>query len=568
MLTHLTIRDLAVIEEASLEFGAGLNVLTGETGAGKSVIVDALELLRGVPRSRARVREGASSASVEAQFLPGPDAVAALVPLLEKYDLPWQDELVLARRIDVSGRTRSYVQGRLVPRQVLTEIGEQLIEICGQHESHALRSPGAQLAALDRFAGMTGAVDEFAVLYGALRSARARLEVLVQRRAELQARRELVEFQLGELAQCPRIDYLDSRQRVELARSVAELEGLAGEVAQLLTEGEDAVAARVAWLSKRAGLLLGGVDHAGDHELGRLQESLSALLDGVHDAVRAAAALAQRASLEPGELEQLEHQLAEIERLARKHRARPEELSQLEERLRGELDQTAHLEQEERGLRAEVEALHMRAEQSAARLHEARQSAARALERAVAEELGALCLAGASVELAVEPAPLSATGATQVTLRFSGSPGLPPAPLGRVASGGELSRVLLALKVASRHGTGTAVFDEIDAGAGGLVAERIGERLRHAALHAQVLCVTHWPQVAAHADAHLRVHKASVRAAGGVVARSSVERVEGERRVEELSRMLGGSGRSARGHAQHLLEVAQRSATASSGRAA
>lgn len=573
MLSHLTIRDLAVVSHACVEFGPGLNVLTGETGAGKSVIIDAIELLRGVPRGRARVREGASAATVEAQFVPDAKALERLAPVLANYDLPLQDELVLARRLEAGGRTRSYVQGRLVPRHVLAEVGEQLIEICGQHESHALRAPAAQLAALDRFAGLTAETEELAALHASLRAARARLEAARERRELLAARRELVEHQLAELTAVSLGDYAEARRRIEGARSGAERERLATEVAQTLLEGDDSVAQRVSWLSKRAGILLAGAD-APAPGLVRLQESLSELLDRVHETVRAASALTESSVLEPGELEQLEQQVSELERLARKHRRRPEELAELEEQLRRELEQGRGLEQEESTLEREVARLEGMTLERAKRLHQKRKRAARTLEEASREELAFLCLAGASLHVAVEEAPLSATGTSQVTLRFSANPGSSPAPLGRVASGGELSRVLLALKVASRHESGTAIFDEIDAGAGGIVAERIGERLRQVAQGSQVICVTHWPQVAAFADVHLRVEKASVLLgdAGSAQVRTVVEsrvaRVQGEERIDELSRMLGGGGRSARGHAAHLVAQAQPTAAAPRGCAA
>lgn len=215
-----------------------------------------------------------------------------------------------------------------------------------------------------------------------------------------------------------------------------------------------------------------------------------------------------------------------------------------------ELTRFQDLEEEIPELERAAAALREEAEKAAAALHERRARGARRLEDAVAQELALLCLPGAALGVQVQAAALSPSGATQVELQFSANPGHPAAPLGRVASGGELSRVLLALKVASRHGQGTAVFDEIDAGAGGHVAERIGERLRHAARSAQVICVTHWPQVAAFADAHWVVCKS------GAVAATRVRRVEGDERLDELSRMLGGRRRSARSHAAHLLELA------------
>jgi len=550
MLSHLTIRDLAVVEEACLELSPGLNVLTGETGAGKSVIVDALELLRGAPRPRARVREGAATGSVEAQFLPSPEARARLLPVLEKYDLGLHDELILGRRLEAGGRTRAYVQGRLVPRHVLAEVGEELVEICGQHESHSLRSAAAQLAALDRFAGLGAEVERFAAVYGSAKAAAARLDEAIERRRRAAARRDLVEFQLAELSSCAGFDYREGRRRLELADSAAQLEALAAEIQQLLEDGEGAAAERLGWLLKRTRLLAKDPAWATEPQLGVLEGCLLRALDGVQEASRVAAALMARECPDAGELDRLNQQLAEIERLARKHRRAPEELGSFAAELGEELTRFQDLEEEIPELERAAAALREEAEKAAAALHERRARGARRLEDAVAQELALLCLPGAALGVQVQAAALSPSGATQVELQFSANPGHPAAPLGRVASGGELSRVLLALKVASRHGQGTAVFDEIDAGAGGHVAERIGERLRHAARSAQVICVTHWPQVAAFADAHWVVCKS------GAVAATRVRRVEGDERLDELSRMLGGRRRSARSHAAHLLELA------------
>jgi DNA repair protein RecN (Recombination protein N) len=273
--------------------------------------------------------------------------------------------------------------------------------------------------------------------------------------------------------------------------------------------------------------------------------------DALERAVRAARVLSMESAVEPGELEALEQLVDEAQRLAHKHRRRPDELATIVEGFERELADLESLETDVP--RLELESVQRGAEvgKLAARLHEARVSAAARLGSAITGELEALCLTGATLDVRAFAAPLGPQGATSVELAFCPNPGQLPAPLGRIASGGELSRVLLALRVASRHAGGLAVFDEIDAGAGGHVAERIGERLRSAARSGQVLCVTHWPQVAAHAEAHFLVQKL-----GGENTVSRVARLQGEERLDELSRMLGGNRSSARSHAGHLLAAA------------
>ncbi len=559
MLTHLTISNLAVVESASLELSPGLNVLTGETGAGKSVIVDALALLRGGARSRARVRDGASSALVEAQIVPSSELLERLAPIFERYDLKLEEEIIVSRRIETSGRTRSYVQGRLVPLSVLAELGEELVEICGQHESHAMRTPGAQLAALDRFGDLDALAGRFHEAYAKYRAAAERATSLRARQAELEKRRDFLEYQLEELGRVDLDDYAEARARLPLVRGASELRELCALVEETLSEGDDSLQSRLSFLSRRTNVAANAVRaHAGqdapesDDLLGPLRDALGVVDDALEAASRQASLLASRTAFEPGELPELERRIDETERLAQKHRCQPEELARFKEKLALELGELSSVEAELPDLERAVTELERRAEKLAGELHEARRRAAKALGKAVHGELDALCLPGALLEVLVERTALGPQGASSVELSFRPNPGQASAPLGRIASGGELSRVLLALRVASRHMGGFAVFDEIDAGAGGHVAERIGERLRRASRSGQVLCVTHWPQVAAHADAHFLVRKHSKEN-----TTSHVTRLDGAPRVDELSRMLGGSLLSARSHAADLLAAAR-----------
>ncbi len=551
MLHYLRIRQLAVIEDLTLEFSPGLNVLTGETGAGKSVVIDALALLGGAKRSRARPREGASAATIEAQVTPAPHVAARLAPILAHYDLPpLEEDLVLGRRLEASGRTRSYVQGRLVPRAVLADIGGLFVDICGQHESHQLRGSARQLEALDRFAGLEAKVAAHEVLYRDYRDVQDRQRALENKARDLAARKDFLEYQIGELNSCETVmnAYPVERARRDRLRDASEL----GEITQLVTEtlrdGDDAVLGRLSWMSKRLQQV-----RADSAELVALQDSLATLEEAVDRAIDRAESLLADVSHEPEELSELEDRLAEAERLARKHRVEPDQLARVLSVLRAEFEEAEGIEGSLDSMRATVAGSRKRAERSAAALHKARTSAAERLSEVLRSEVEALCLVGAEVRVEVADAPLGPSGASSTELYFSANAGQPPAPLSRVASGGELSRLLLALRVASQSAPCVlSVFDEIDAGVGGHVAESIGRRLHEAARSGQVLCVTHWPQVAAFADGHFHVSKSQEG-----VACTSAARLDPAGRREELARMLGGARATAVRHAERLLGEAR-----------
>ncbi|PRQ08709.1 DNA repair protein RecN [Enhygromyxa salina] len=590
MLDYLRIRGLALLDDVALEFEPGMNVLTGETGAGKSIIVDALTLLRG-GRGRAElVREGDETARVEAQFavrgrVDAGGVSLGLGELLDQFGLALEDEaLVLERRIRRSGRGRVAIQSNLSTLAAITEIGSELIEICSQHEHHSLTHVAHHLELLDAYAkldGPDGPLADYAAHYRSWRTLSERIAEIREQEAERLSRADYLRFQIDELerVELEPGEHEQLRARLGVLRSSHELASFANQAQSQLYEDDDAVASLLAVLLERARRLPEGLA-----ALAEITEQLEAAQIACEEAAAAAARLADEIEVGPNELERTQERLHELERLRRKHGCEVDELIERAQSMHEELlaldsaeDELAQLEQLEAKQWAQVE-------RHADSLHAARVAAASGLARAIEAELDALHIPNAklSVELRpLEPSSSSGSGSgseeeaddddtaepivrdaigprgrDRAELRFSANPGEPLAPLNKVASGGELSRVLLAVKsvLSTRARVATYVFDEVDAGVGGAVAEAIGLRLRKAASNHQILCITHLPQIAAYAQAHFRVRKLVVD--GRTVTR--VERLDADERVEELARMLGGKRvtQSAREHARALLDQA------------
>ena len=574
MLDYLHVRGLALLDDVALEFASGMNVLTGETGAGKSIIVDALTLLRGVRGRAELIREGEQVARVEAQFAARELSPALIERLEELGSTPQDGALVLERRLRRAGRGRVAIQSNLTTLAALTEVGGELIEICSQHEHHSLTNVAHHLELLDAYAeldGPAGARADYAGHYRQWRALADRITEIHAREAERLQRADYLRFQIDELERIsPEAGEHDElRGRVELLRRSHELAHFAADAQAELYDNDDAIASRLAMLHDRAQRLPEGLA-----VLDELGEQLEAARIASEEAAAAASRLADAIEFGPGELERTQERLHELERLRRKHGCEVDELVERSTSMREELDSLDSAEEELASLELQAERSLSAARERADALHEARLAAAEGLARAIETELTALHIPGA--RLTVELSPLEAQPAAAVAgepaaarlgphgrdraeLRFCANPGEPLAPLNRVASGGELSRVLLAIKsvLSTQTQVATYVFDEVDAGVGGAVAEAIGMRLRKAASHHQVLCITHLPQIAACADAHFRVRKQVLD--GRTVTR--VERLSEEERVEELARMLGGKKvtLSAREHARALIEQARSS---------
>ncbi len=556
MLSYLRVRGLALLDDVALSFAPGMNVLTGETGAGKSIIVGALALLRGARGRAELVRDGDDFATVDAQFEPRAGTVERLRQLLSDHGLPEDeaDALVLQRVVARSGRGRSFAQSCLTTQSVLGNVGEELIDICSQHEHHFLTHTSRHLDVLDAFADNAAERADYQERYEGWKKAQADLGQLRERLADRDGRADYLKFQLDEIERvAPEPGELEAlRRRVTLLRGARDWVSFAHDSQHVLYESDDAIASTLASLAERA--RAGAEDST---TIAELAEQLATASIAAEEAAALASRLRAELDLDPVELEQAEERLHELESLRRKHGVELEQVLERAPQMRAELDAMENADEHLQALEARTEELERGARAAAATLHDRRARAAGGLARAVEEELTALSIRAARLEVRITAAEsLLPTGVDEVELLFSANAGESVAPLRKVASGGELSRVLLAIKgvLAAGDRVATYVFDEVDAGVGGAVAEAIGRRLKLAAQEHQVLCVTHLPQIAAFADAHFRVEKKASK--GRTTTR--VVRLEQEARVEELARMLGGKRvtQSARDHAQALIEAA------------
>jgi DNA repair protein RecN (Recombination protein N) len=560
MLRELRIENLLLIERAELRLGAGLNAITGETGAGKTVLAHSLDLLMGGKARPQIVRPGAEEAWVEGVFdLPtGLLEEAEMAEIAER--LPeGAKEVVLGRRVSASGRTSAFVAGRAATASDLKLLGGRLLAFFGQHEHRKLTIASAQTEVLDGFAG----ADHLA-LRESYRDAHRECLALDAELAELRERDgsrerdlDLYRYELAEIEevapeQAEESELAAEAERLRHAEGLREAAGGAHGAA-IGTEEDGGGAAGA--LAQAEALLqgVGGIDDA----LDALSARLSALAIELGDVADELRGYLDELEADPGRLAAVEERLDALDRLQRKHGGSVESVLAHAERCRAEI---ARLENAEERW-AEVEAALAKAEarrvKLAEKLGKARAKAAAPLEREVAGELERLAMPGARLEVAFEPhaGGFGPNGAESVELKLAPNPGLEPAPLRDAASGGELSRVMLALSgFGGGAGAETLVFDEIDAGVGGKTARAVGERLRALGEGRQVLCITHLPQVASLAGTHFTLEKD----VSGERASASVRRLDGEGVVEEIRRMLGGerADEAATRHARELLAAA------------
>jgi|CXWL01.1.fsa_nt_gi DNA repair protein RecN (Recombination protein N) len=555
MLRRLTLRDVVIVAELEVEPGRGFTVLTGETGAGKSILVDALQLALGNRADPALVREGASRAEVSAEF----DTPTSLVPWLEDAGYASAETLLLRRTVDAqgdtAGRSRAWINGSPATLAQLREVADHLVEIHGQHAWQSLTRPAAVRALLDAQAGADTSVLNAA--WQAWRAALASLEAARGQRDMRERERERLAWQIGELARLDPAegewDALNAEQQ-RLAHGQALLDG-ARAALEAISEAEINASALVS----RAVAALADVQRF-DAPLGDVADVLRAAQDQVEDAAHTLAAYLNRREPSPERLAELDARLGAWVALARRYRRGAAELPGLLAGWRDELaalDAAADLEGLERSAAAAASA--WRSE--AGRISRLRGAAAPRLAAAVTLAMQQLGMAGGRFEVALIPqapqAEPQSWGLESVEFRVAGHAGSTPRPLAKVASGGELSRLALAIAVTTSHGlaagqsaeTPTLIFDEIDAGVGGSVADSVGRLMKQLGRTSQVLAVTHLAQVAACADGHFVVSKAL----RGRQTLSDVRRAEGEARVAEIARMLGGETLSGMAHAQALL---------------
>jgi DNA repair protein RecN (Recombination protein N) len=572
MLRHLHIKNLALIDDLEVSFDEGFNVITGETGAGKSLLMQALGLVIGSRAAADLIRHEAQEASVEAVFAVDDERITRL---LEESGYPSDDELLVRRIVSQNGRGRVYLNGAVATVAVLRQLGERLIHIYGQHEQQVLLEAEAALGLLDGFAGHTSQLREMDARYSALRQLWSRLQALTQGKEAAQARRELLRFQADEIKRAglhPGEDEALRQEKLVLVNAEKLAQGVsAGE--ELLVGGEEAVTDRLGRLLTRL------------RELARIDadlEEVVTLVDSsvaqVEEAARSLHKYGTRVRLNPDRLEEVEARLTQLSRLKHKYGGSIEAALALYEAISQELQQLEGGEETISALRQELEKAAASAWACARELSQRRQNAARALEASMRKELAKLGMKGATFSVRFpeisgdesgEPAGtpfvhsnrhLRATGCDQIEFYLSANVGEPPRPLVQVASGGELSRLMLALKALSAAAgeAPTLIFDEVDAGIGGAIAEVVGRRLKSLAKERQVLCITHLPQIAAFADHAYTVVKTTTRGR----TTSSTKKLTQSEQLQEIARMLGGVEISteARRHAREMLEGARRGA--------
>jgi DNA repair protein RecN (Recombination protein N) len=559
MLRLLRLKDFVIVDSAEIEFGDGFTVLTGETGAGKSILLDALGLALGARGDAAMVREGAARADIAAEFAIGP----ALEEWLRQNDLSGDPGALLLRRIlESDGRSRAQINGHPSTITLLREVGQQLVDIHGQHESQTLMRPGAQRELLDRFGKLEEQVAAIAATWARWQAAEKALEQARTGSRELEIRAERLRWELDEIGQLRLADgeweELSNEQK-RLAHAKDLIEG--AEAASLaLSRGDGAITETLSSLQHRLRAL-----SAIDGNLAAVADLVDSASIQLEEAGGELAGYVQRMDLDPERLAEVENRVSAVFATARKLKLPPERLFEHQEQLRAEHAQLAH-NQDLEALEAVVAAHRQAYEAQAAALTKARRAVATRLSKGVSEQIGRLGMAKSSLLVACEPGPRGPGGSDSVEFRIAAHAGATPRPIAKVASGGELSRLGLAITVlaAQANPVPTLIFDEADAGIGGSVAAVVGELMQRLAADCQVFCVTHLPQVASRADHHLKVSK-TLRTAGrgrnaGEVICSQVESLGAEERQEEIARMLGGKRitDTTRAHALEMIEASRR----------
>ena len=562
MLTHLQIRDFAIIDAVELELRPGLTVLTGETGAGKSILVDALQLLAGGRAGAEVVRHGAERAEISGTFDLS-RAPRELKQWLEEQSVRANGELLVRRIVGSDGRSRAYLNGQAVAVQLLREAGNILIDIHGQHEFQSLTRGPAQRELLDGYASLTGLTAQVGIAHRVWLELLNRTLELETKARDRDAKLELLRYQVQEL------------QALRLAPG--ELESLTEEHGRLANRGRLASGAQSALgelYENEPASAHAAVSRALSalKSLAALDAKLAAVLPmlaeaqiQVREAARELEHYRESLDLDASRQEEVERRLAAIEELARKHRVPPAQLPARASLLAEELESLERADLDLVVLRRELAAALQHYRSQAQELSGKRMAAARALARDISARMQTLGMTGGRFEADVTQngnAEPTQHGIDQIEFRVTANPGSPPRALAKVASGGELARLSLAVQVCcAQEEARCMVFDEVDAGIGGAIAEIVGRELRALGARGQVLCVTHLPQVASQAHHHLRVSKLT----DGRTTRTTLTELSVDDRVEELARMLGGVEVSskAREHARDMLGAATPEAASS-----
>ncbi|GIV09692.1 MAG: DNA repair protein RecN [Fimbriimonadales bacterium] len=549
MLHALHIENWAIIDRLEVRFAAGLNALTGETGAGKSILMDALNLALGERADPTMIRTGAERLRVSAVFeLPhDPDLHALLSELGVE---PEAGMLYLNREVQVGGRSIARINGQPTPLSILKTIGERLVDLHGQHEHQSLLKPSSHLEFLDRWLGDPALQlrEQVRQAVQALRRAERELQSLTEREREREQMLDLYRFQVDEIRnaalQVGEDEQLETEQR--RLTHAEKLIALAGGVYDALMQENGAY--DQAALARRSLTEIARIDPSA-REWGDMLEGALAQIEEVARSLRA---YAETIEYDPARLEAVIARLELIQRLKRKYGDTIAAILAYADDAEGKLHALETQSERRDALETQLAALHTQVSALCEPLTTLRRAGAEQFAQTVQAHLHDLAMARAQFQVAVRPKPIDATGADSVEFLFSANPGEPPRPLNKIASGGEMSRVMLALKTALANAAPvpTLVFDEIDAGIGGRTAHTVGEKLSQLAQHCQILCITHLPQIASRATSHLLIEKQT----DGDTTRVQIHTLVGEARVQEIARMLAGEPtETALQHARELL---------------
>ena len=554
MLQTLSLRDFVIVDQLELEFSSGFTVLTGETGAGKSILLDALSLVLGERADSSQIREGCNRAEISALFRIDRQQIEHFNQWLDEQGFPTEDEgqsLLLKRTIEAGGRSRAFINGSVATLAQLREAGDQLVDIHGQHAHQLLLKGGAQRELLDRHANHLDLVTVISQLFKTLSESRRRLAQAENAGQDIERERERLEWQLEELTELSPQEGEWTAIQSEHARLANGAKIISGcqEVIDVLSDSDNSVEST---LSKASSNMTALAEH--DSALSDISQALESAQIQIDEAVHSLNRYLQKLDLDPARLSEVEERMQALHSTARKYRTEADELPKLL------LDTSERLEaltasQNIEALRERVKQEELAYLKQAKQLSQKRNKAAVDLGKQVTAAMQNLSMAGGQLEIALLPlAEGGANGLEQIEFLVAGHAGSTPRPLAKVASGGELARISLAISVITSKAsfTPTLIFDEVDAGIGGAVAETVGRLLRQLGESHQILCVTHLPQVAAQGNHHLKVSKSQT----GDKTLSQVLPLGRTERVEEVARMLGGATitDTTRRHARELLE--------------
>ncbi|MES2586195.1 MAG: DNA repair protein RecN [Pseudomonadota bacterium] len=554
MLQTLSLRDFVIVDQLELDLSSGFTVLTGETGAGKSILLDALSLVLGERADSSQIREGCNRAEISALFRIDPQQIEHFNQWLDEQGFPIEDEgqsLLLKRTVEANGRSRAFINGSVATLAQLREAGDQLVDIHGQHAHQLLLKGGAQRELLDRHANHMDLVAEVSQLFKTLNESRRRLEQAENAGQDIERERERLEWQLEELTELSPQEGEWTTIQSEHARLANGAKIISGcqEAIDVLSDADNSIESTLSRVSANMSAL---AEH--DSALSDISQALESAQIQIDEAVHSLNRYLQKLDLDPARLSEVEGRMQALHSAARKYRAEADDLPKLL------LDTTERLEaltasQNIEALRARVKQEELAYLKQAKQLSQKRNTAAQDLGKQVTTAMQDLSMAGGQLEIALLPlAEGGAQGIEQIEFLVAGHAGSTPRSLAKVASGGELARISLAISVITSKAsfTPTLIFDEVDAGIGGAVAETVGKLLRQLGESHQILCVTHLPQVAAQGNHHLRVSKSQA----GDKTLSQVMPLGRSERVEEVARMLGGATitDTTRRHARELLE--------------